>query len=121
MDLWRSSAAVARMEGSPLKLAFTPVVYEHGARFVGRTPWEVSRDADLLFAAHRAAYLQYRQQVIAVAIDIITWMPKPTGPKCRPAKAMPSWAIHKPLLSSAAVGTRLGPFDPERDGTDASP
>ena len=53
-----------------MKIPFTPVIYEHAARFVGRTPWEVSRDAELMFAAHRAAYLEYRQQVIAVAIDI---------------------------------------------------
>ena len=39
-----------------MKIAFTPVVYEHAARFVGRTPWEVSRDADLLFV--EAAFLE---------------------------------------------------------------
>ena len=53
-----------------MKIPFTPVIYEHAARFVGRSPWEVSRDPELMFAAHRAAYLEYRQQVIAVAIDI---------------------------------------------------
>jgi hypothetical protein len=52
-----------------MNIAFTPVIYEHAARFVRRTPWEVPRDADLMFAAHRTAYLVYHQQVIAVAID----------------------------------------------------
>ena len=28
-------------------------------------------DPELMFAAHRAAYLEYHQQVIAVAIDMI--------------------------------------------------
>ena len=56
-----------------MKIAFTPAVYEHAARFVGRTPWEVSRDADLMFEGHRRAYLEYRHQVIAVGIDITDW------------------------------------------------
>ena len=53
-----------------MTLPFTPVIYEHAARFVGRTPWEVSRDAELMFDGHRLAYQEYRQQVIAVGIDI---------------------------------------------------
>jgi len=40
-----------------MTIPFTPVVYEHAARFVGRTPWEVSRDAELLFEGHRGQYL----------------------------------------------------------------
>ena len=32
-----------------MKIAFTPVIYEHAARFVGRSPWDVSRDPELLF------------------------------------------------------------------------
>ena len=52
-----------------MRIPFTPVVYEHAARFVGRTPWEVSRDAELMFEGHRRAYLEYHQQVIAVGID----------------------------------------------------
>ena len=40
-----------------MTIPFTPVVYEHAARFVGRTPSEVSRDAELLFEGHRREYL----------------------------------------------------------------
>ena len=25
-----------------MKIPFTPVIYEHAARFAGRSPWEVS-------------------------------------------------------------------------------
>ena len=53
-----------------MRIPFTPAVYEHAARFVGRTPAEVSRNAGLLFQAHRRAYLEYRHQPIAVGIDI---------------------------------------------------
>ncbi len=38
-----------------MRIPFTPVVYEHAARFVGRTPGEVSRDAELMFEGHRRA------------------------------------------------------------------
>jgi hypothetical protein len=42
-----------------MKIAFIPAVSKHAARFVGRTPAEVSRDAELLstvdFTAARAA------------------------------------------------------------------
>lgn len=55
-----------------MKIPFTPAVYENAARFTGRSPWEVSRDPELLHAGHRAAYLEYRHQPIAVGIDIYT-------------------------------------------------
>ena len=53
-----------------MKMPFTPAVDEHAARFVRRTPAEVPRDPDLLFQGHRGAYLECRQQPIAVGIDI---------------------------------------------------
>ncbi|MHB1036834.1 MAG: uroporphyrinogen decarboxylase family protein [Pirellulales bacterium] len=99
-----------------MKIPFTPVIYEHAARFVGRTPWEVSRDPDLMFAAHRAAYLEYRQQVIAVAIDIYNLEAEAYGAKVIAAHPDAVPAIHEPLFSSAEEASRLKPFDPERDG-----
>ncbi len=29
----------------------SPSVYEHAAKMIGRNPWEVSRDEDLIFEA----------------------------------------------------------------------
>lgn len=99
-----------------MKIPFTPVVYEHAARFVGRTPWEVSRDPELLFAAHRAAYLEYHQQVIAVTIDIYNLEAEAYGAKVAASTPDAIPAIHEPLLSTAEEGCRLKPFDPQRDG-----
>jgi uroporphyrinogen decarboxylase len=45
-------------------------VYEHAARFIGRTPWEVSRSADLLVEAHAAAYAAYRHAPVVAGIDV---------------------------------------------------
>jgi uroporphyrinogen decarboxylase len=99
-----------------MKIAFTPVIYEHAARFVGRTPWEVSRDPELMFAAHRAAYAHYRQQVIAVAIDIYNLEAEAYGAKVEQCSGDAIPAIHRPMLASAAEGAALEPFDPQRDG-----
>lgn len=99
-----------------LRIPFTPVVYEHAARFVGRTPWEVSRDPELMFAAHRAAYLEYRQQVIAVAIDIYNLEAEAYGAKVAASTPDAIPAIRQPLLASIEEGISLRPFDPERDG-----
>ncbi len=99
-----------------MKIPFTPVIYEHAARFVGRSPWEVSRDPELMFAAHRAAYLEYRQQVIAVAIDIYNLEAEAYGAKVAASTADAIPGICEPLLSSIEEGIQLPPFDPERDG-----
>jgi len=99
-----------------MKIAFTPVVYEHAARFVGRSPWEVSRDADLLFEAHRRAYLEYRQDVIAVGIDIYNLEAEAYGAQVQYTGPTGIPAIHQPLLRSLEEGLTLGPFDPERSG-----
>ena len=37
-------------------------IFEHAAALIGRTPWEVSRDAELLFQAQAAAYRLSRHQ-----------------------------------------------------------
>jgi uroporphyrinogen decarboxylase len=99
-----------------MKIAFTPVVYEHAARFVGRSPWEVSRDADLMFEGHRRAYLEYRHQVIAVGIDIYNLEAEAYGAHVENTGPEGIPAIHQPLLQSLADGITLKPFDPERDG-----
>lgn len=99
-----------------MKIGFTPVVYEHAARFVGRTPWEVSRDPELLFEAHRRAYLEYRQQVIALGIDIYNLEAEAYGARVEPCEGDAIPAIHEPLLPSLEAGLALRPFDPARDG-----
>ena len=99
-----------------MKIPFTPVVYEHAARFVKRTPWEVSRNPELMFAGHRLAYLEYHQQVIAVGIDIYNLEAEAYGAKVEGGDADAIPAIHCPLLTSLDEGLELKPFDPQRDG-----
>lgn len=99
-----------------MKIPFTPVVYEHAARFVGRSPWEVSRDAALMFEGHRRAYLEYRHQVIAVGIDIYNLEAEAYGAKVEQCEGDAIPAIHQPLWSSLDEGLDVRPFDSERDG-----
>lgn len=51
-------------------MQFSPSIYEHAARLIHRTPWEVSRDAELMFAAHAQAYRLYAHSPVVVGIDI---------------------------------------------------
>jgi uroporphyrinogen decarboxylase len=99
-----------------MRIAFTPAVYEHAARFVGRTPAEVSRDADLLFQAHKGAYTEYRHQPIAVGIDIYNLEAEAYGAKVEQVEGDAIPAIYQPLLTSLEDGLALRPFHPERDG-----
>ena len=99
-----------------MKIAFTPAVYEHAARFVGRTPWEVSRDPELLFAAHRAAWREYRHQVLAVGIDIYNLEAEAYGAVIEKPDGNGIPAVHQPLLARIEDGLNLPPFDSQRDG-----
>lgn len=58
---------------------FTPVVYEHAARFIGKSPWEVSRSAGLLVEAHAAAYAEYRHNPVVAGIDVYNVEPEAYG------------------------------------------
>lgn len=99
-----------------MKIPFTPVIYEHAARFVGRSPWEVSRDPELMFEGHRRAYLEYRHQVICVGIDIYNLEAEAYGATIENTGEFGIPAVHAPILSSLDDGLALRPYDPAHDG-----
>ena len=49
---------------------FEPVSYDHAARLISSSPWEVSRNADLLAAAHLKAMETYGYGNCVVGLDI---------------------------------------------------
>ena len=49
---------------------FVPSIYEHGAAVLGRSPGEVSRDADLMARAAVESYRRYAHDLVTVGIDI---------------------------------------------------
>jgi len=101
---------------SPLKIPFSPSVYEHAAFLIGRAPWEVSRDPELLFNAHRTAYLEYRHAPIVVGIDIYNLEAEAYGARVVEPSGNGIPAIPEPLLASLEEARGLEPSDPRRDG-----
>jgi len=98
------------------QIQFAPSVYEHAARVIGKSPWEVSRDRDLLAQGHMEAYRLYQHCPIVVGIDIYNLEAEAYGaPVDRPAgNGIP--AISKHTYSSTKELLDLGPFDPRADG-----
>ena len=94
-------------------MQFSPSVYEHCALLIHRTPWEVSRDAALLFEAQAAAYRLYEHRPMVVGVDIYNLeaeaygatVPKPDG------AGIPAIASH--ALGSLRDLVALRPFDPK--------
>jgi len=99
-----------------MKIPFSPAVYEHAARFVGRSPWEVSRDGELLFEAHRRTWLEYRHTPIAVGIDIYNLEAEAYGATVRNPGGDAIPAIHEPPIADLAAALNLKPYDPDKDG-----
>lgn len=99
-----------------MKLQFAPSVYEHAAALIGRSPWEVSRDADLMFAAHRAGYLEYGQAPVVVGIDIYNLEAEAYGGVVVEPSGSGIPAIVEPVVASVRQGLALRAFDPRRDG-----
>lgn len=99
-----------------MKIPFSPSVYEHAARFVGRSPWEVSRDPELLWRAHKAAHEAYGHSPIVVGIDIYNLEAEAYGARVEVPGDQGIPAIHEPLFASLDQAQRMAPFDPARDG-----
>ncbi len=99
-----------------MKIQFNPSVYEHASRFVARTPWDVSRDAELMFRGHRDAWLQYRHTPIVVGIDIYNLEAEAYGAKISVPGGDGIPAVHEPLFSSLEDALEIAPFNPRHDG-----
>jgi uroporphyrinogen decarboxylase len=99
-----------------MKIPFNPSVYEHAARFTGRSPWEVSRNPEWMFAGHRDAWLEYRHTPIVVGIDIYNLEAEAYGAKVDVPGDGGIPAIYTPLFSSLDDAMTIAPFDPARDG-----
>jgi len=97
-------------------MEISPSVYEHAAFLIGRTPWDVSRNGDLIFAAHAAAYRTYRQTPVMPGIDIYNLEAEAYGGVVEQPSGTGIPAIAKPILDSTAQLQTLKPFDPQHDG-----
>jgi|YNPNPStandDraft_1061719.scaffolds.fasta_scaffold18232_2 uroporphyrinogen decarboxylase len=99
-----------------MKIAFSPSIYEHAAFLLGRTPWEVSRSAELLFQAHALAYRTYHHSPIVVGIDIYNLEAEAYGCTVERPGGHGIPAITRPLFHSLREARTLQPFDPATAG-----
>jgi uroporphyrinogen decarboxylase len=94
----------------------TAAVYEHAAFLIGRSPWEASRDAELLRRGHAAAFRLYRHTPVVVSIDIYNLEAEAYGAAVRQPVGCGVPAIVEPLCGSLEALAQLDPFDPSRAG-----
>lgn len=98
------------------QIPFAPSVYEHAARVIDKSPWEVSRNCDLLAQGHIEAYRLYRHCPIVAGIDIYNLEAEAYGcPVDEPAgNGIP--AISRHAYSSSKELLDLEPFNPRAAG-----
>ena len=94
----------------------SPSVYEHAAQFIGRTPWEVSRDGELLFQAHAAAYGLYHHAPVMPGIDIYNLEPEAYGAVVEEPSGHNIPAIGSHPLEGVDSLLELPPLEPETAG-----
>ena len=99
-----------------MKIPLSLSVYEHAARLIGRTPWEVSRDGGLMHKAHREAYLVYEHFPIVMGIDIYNLESEAYGCEVQEPTGNGIPAITCPRFTCLEDALSIQPFDPGRDG-----
>ena len=97
-------------------MKFEPAVYEHAAKLIGKTPWEVSRSKELIVEAHRIAFELYRHTPVVVGIDIYNLEAEAFGATVAEpdGEGIPSMEGH--LCEDAEEILSLADFDPGTSG-----
>lgn len=95
---------------------FTPAVYEHAAKIIGKTPWEVSRSKELIVQGHAEAYRAYRHTPIVVGIDIYNLEAEAYGSVVEKPEGYNIPSISNHLCEATDEIPDLPPFDPAKDG-----
>jgi len=98
------------------QIQFAPSVYEHAARVIGESPWEVSRSCDLLSQGHIEAFRLYNHCPIVVGIDIYNLEAEAYGAAVDKPAGNGIPAISRHPYGSVEELLSLEPFDPQRDG-----
>ncbi|MHC4440407.1 MAG: uroporphyrinogen decarboxylase family protein [Planctomycetota bacterium] len=97
-------------------MQFCPSIYEHAATVIGKSPWEVSRDVELLTKGHIEAYRIYQHRPIVVGIDIYNLEAEAYGAVVGKAAGNAIPAISEYPCSSVKELLTLEPFDPKTAG-----
>jgi uroporphyrinogen-III decarboxylase len=97
-------------------MQFSPSVYEHAARVINRSPWEVSRSADLLAQGNIEAFRLYRHCPVVVGIDIYNLEAEAYGAAVETPAGDGIPAIHSHPHSTTRALVSLEPLNPKTDG-----
>ena len=95
---------------------FCPSVYEHAARLIDKSPWEVSRDPDLLAQGHVRAFEIYQHSPVVLGIDIYNLEAEAYGAVVKRPVGNGIPAIGGPACPSLDNLLQIQPLDPKRDG-----
>ncbi len=108
--------AVYRLEKAD-RIPFVPAIYEHKGALVGKTPSEICRNADYLYAGLKREAELYDADMLVIGIDVYNVEAEALGCKVvyfDNSTEVP--AIVEPLIKEAADLDRLGLPDPSKDG-----
>jgi uroporphyrinogen decarboxylase len=97
-------------------MQFSPSVYEHAARVISKSPWEVSRNPDLLAQGNIEAFRLYNHAPVVVGIDIYNLEAEAYGATVEKPSGNGIPAIHKHPYSTTQELKNLEPFNPKTDG-----
>jgi uroporphyrinogen decarboxylase len=97
-------------------MRFVPVVYEHAAALIGRRPYDVARDADLLAAAHAAAFERYHHSPVVAGIDVYNVEAEAYGAQLRDAGGISIPTIETSPCGGVKDLLSLAPLDPSTGG-----
>lgn len=98
------------------QMQFSPSVYEHAAKVIGKSPWDVSRNADLLAQGNIKAFNLYNHAPVVVGIDIYNLEAEAYGATVEKPSSNGIPAISKHPYSTTKKIMSLEPFNPKTDG-----
>jgi len=99
-----------------MAIGFSPVIYEHAAKLINKSPWEVSRSSDLLYKAHLKAHQLYKHSTIVMGIDIYNLEAEAYGAVINQPEGNNIPSISTPLFTSLEEIPDLKIFDTKNDG-----
>ena len=97
-------------------MEFSPSVYEHAARVIGKSPWEVSRSAELLAQGNIEAFRLYKHRPVVVGIDIYNLEAEAYGAPVEKPGSNGIPAIYRHPYTTLEELMGLQPLNPKTDG-----
>jgi uroporphyrinogen decarboxylase len=100
----------------PDRVPFVPIIREHAAFLIGRTPSEVACSADRMVEAQLAAWERYRPDMLSLGVDTYNLEAEALGATVVFPDGPGTPALQRPVLVDKGRLSRLLLPDPARDG-----